>query len=51
MLLEGQLHMAPLDTPHRILDVGTGTGIWAVDAAERWVVDTCWWALGGLMVG
>lgn len=29
-LFEGQLHQAPLQNPHRILDVGTGTGIWAI---------------------
>jgi hypothetical protein len=31
-LCEGALHMAPLGNPHRILDIGTGTGIWAVDS-------------------
>ena len=28
-LLEGKLHLAPLDDPRDILDIGTGTGIWA----------------------
>jgi hypothetical protein len=28
----GQLHMAPIPpNPHRILDLGTGTGIWAIE--------------------
>jgi hypothetical protein len=28
----GKLHLAPIgDEPQRILDVGTGTGIWAVE--------------------
>jgi hypothetical protein len=26
----GKLHRAPLKSPHRILDIGTGTGIWAM---------------------
>lgn len=30
MTLEGKLHLAPLVNPHKILDVGTGTGIWAM---------------------
>ena len=29
---DGRLHLAPLYNPHRILDIGTGTGIWAVDS-------------------
>lgn len=33
MLFEGQLIFAPVDHPKRILDVGTGTGTWAVDVA------------------
>ena len=31
LLLDGALHTAPLYSPQRILDVGTGTGIWAVE--------------------
>lgn len=34
MLLDGKLHTAPLEKPQRVLDVGTGTGIWAIDFAE-----------------
>jgi SAM-dependent methyltransferase len=33
ILLGGRLHLAPLDHPQRILDIGTGTGIWALDIA------------------
>ncbi|CCX09223.1 Similar to Demethylmenaquinone methyltransferase; acc. no. Q9RRT0 [Pyronema omphalodes CBS 100304] len=32
--LSGKLFLAPLDTPQRILDIGTGTGIWAIDCAD-----------------
>lgn len=35
MLLRGKHFLAPIDKPKRILDVGTGTGIWAMDMAEK----------------
>ncbi|KAI5805962.1 S-adenosyl-L-methionine-dependent methyltransferase [Geopyxis carbonaria] len=36
MALEGKLYLAPItERPHRVLDVGTGTGIWAMDFADR----------------
>lgn len=31
-LCGGKLHYAPLESPQEILDLGTGTGIWAVDS-------------------
>lgn len=35
LLLNDALHLAPIGPrPHKILDVGTGTGIWAIDMAE-----------------
>lgn len=37
LVLEGNLHLAPLsDSPQKILDVGTGSGIWAMQAADRY---------------
>jgi hypothetical protein len=30
-LCGGKLHYAPVDNPQRIIDIGTGTGIWAID--------------------
>lgn len=34
LLLHGRLYLAPIIDPQVILDVGTGTGIWAIDFAE-----------------
>jgi methylase of polypeptide subunit release factors len=33
-LLDKKLYLAPVENPQRILDIGTGTGIWAIDVAE-----------------
>ncbi|KAI8958607.1 S-adenosyl-L-methionine-dependent methyltransferase [Daldinia sp. FL1419] len=36
-LLCQRLHFAPIgDTPHEILDVGTGTGIWAIEMGDAY---------------
>ncbi|KAF8464915.1 S-adenosyl-L-methionine-dependent methyltransferase [Kalaharituber pfeilii] len=36
-MMGGKLHLAPIDpTPQKILDVGTGTGIWAIDMADMY---------------
>ncbi|KAL8745226.1 MAG: hypothetical protein Q9190_002608 [Brigantiaea leucoxantha] len=36
LLAGGHLHISPLNDPRRILDVGTGTGIWAIEMAEQY---------------
>lgn len=36
MLMGDQLHLAPIpDHPQKILDLGTGSGIWAIDMADQ----------------
>ncbi|KAK4096425.1 S-adenosyl-L-methionine-dependent methyltransferase [Parathielavia hyrcaniae] len=30
-----KLHLAPLENPQKVLDLGTGTGIWAIDFADE----------------
>lgn len=35
-LLGGKFTNAPLEKPQRILDVGTGTGIWAIDFGDMY---------------
>jgi methylase of polypeptide subunit release factors len=36
-LLGGGLHKSPISSnPQRIIDVGTGTGIWALDMADKY---------------
>ncbi|KAB8205482.1 S-adenosyl-L-methionine-dependent methyltransferase [Aspergillus parasiticus] len=34
VMLNGELFLAPVENPQTILDLGTGTGIWAIDIAE-----------------
>lgn len=36
MLLGDRLFEAPVDNPSDVLDVGTGTGIWAIDVADAY---------------
>lgn len=36
LLCNGHLHLAPIVKPQRILDIGTGTGIWAIEMAEQY---------------
>ncbi|OJJ42513.1 hypothetical protein ASPZODRAFT_1313209 [Penicilliopsis zonata CBS 506.65] len=35
MVLDGELNLAPVKNPQRVLDIGTGTGIWAMDFADQ----------------
>ena len=30
-LCGGKLHYAPLNNPQKIIEIGTGTGMWAID--------------------
>lgn len=34
LLLKGDLFKAPIKNPQKVLDLGTGTGIWAIEFAE-----------------
>ena len=34
LTLDGRLYLSPIQTSGRVLDLGTGTGIWAIDFAE-----------------
>ncbi|KAG4427827.1 hypothetical protein IFR05_016691, partial [Cadophora sp. M221] len=36
MTLEGHLHLAPINNPQNVLDIGTGTGIWAIEMADAY---------------
>ncbi|TQN71103.1 Secondary metabolism regulator laeA [Colletotrichum shisoi] len=35
-LCGGALHNAPLENPQSVLDIGTGTGIWAIDMGDEY---------------
>lgn len=51
MLFGGRLHLAPLKEPRKILDLGTGTDIWAICMADQYLdvgtdlspVQPQWW--------
>ena len=34
-LFGDKIYIAPIESPKRILDLGTGTGLWAIDMADR----------------
>jgi ubiquinone/menaquinone biosynthesis C-methylase UbiE len=35
ILCDGQLHLAPISKPQRVLDLATGTGIWAIEFGKH----------------
>jgi SAM-dependent methyltransferase len=35
LILDGKLYCAPIENPRRVLDVGTGTGIWSLDFGDE----------------
>lgn len=35
MCQNGELYLAPIENPQMILDLGTGTGIWAIETADK----------------
>lgn len=35
LALNGTLYFAPIERPYNVLDVGTGTGLWAIDVADE----------------
>lgn len=35
LALKGKFYLAPVERPEDVLDVGTGTGVWAIDVAEQ----------------
>ncbi|KAF8245687.1 S-adenosyl-L-methionine-dependent methyltransferase, partial [Wilcoxina mikolae CBS 423.85] len=35
-MMQGKILLAPLENPQPILDCGTGTGIWAIDVADKY---------------
>lgn len=37
----GKLHYAPLEKVHRVLDLGTGTGIWSIDSKSSRLIVKC----------
>lgn len=39
-MLNGKLFFAPLDNPSHVLDIGTGTGIWAKEFARKYPTST-----------
>ncbi|KAI9736300.1 MAG: hypothetical protein M1834_001186 [Cirrosporium novae-zelandiae] len=34
--MDNKLHLAPLNNPQDVLDIGTGTGIWAIEFADEY---------------
>ncbi|KAK2049476.1 methyltransferase domain-containing protein [Colletotrichum somersetense] len=35
-VMDGKLHCAPIRNPQKVVDIGTGTGIWAIDMGDEY---------------
>ncbi|KAL4731991.1 hypothetical protein ACLX1H_000994 [Fusarium chlamydosporum] len=35
LIMDGKLYLAPIEAPKKVLDIGTGTGIWAMDFGDE----------------
>lgn len=35
LIMRDKLYLAPISKPSRILDIGTGTGIWAIEMGDE----------------
>lgn len=40
LLCDNHLHLAPLVKPEKVLDIGTGTGIWAIQMGDQYPEST-----------
>lgn len=40
MTMDNKLHLAPLTNPQNVLDIATGTGIWAIEFAQQYPTAT-----------
>ena len=40
LTLDGKLNLAPISNPQYVLDIGTGTGIWAIEYGETQIPKT-----------
>lgn len=48
--MKGELYNAPIKNPQKILDLGTGTGIWAIDIAEYVSIHTTTYYYKGKLI-
>lgn len=43
MLLKGKLNLAPIENPQSVIDIGTGTGIWAIEFGRKILTSNGFW--------